>query len=69
MTHRYLVEIYRDHFTDPESDNARAGRTSWVSQISENGVVIDGHGDIATFQEAKELAMNTLDRLLTPPTT
>jgi len=58
----YTVYIQRDPFADPQKyPNGEA----WSSGILDiNGVQLDGHGDIATYEEARELLLNTLERLV-----
>lgn len=58
----YTIYIERDPFADPEQYPDGA---AWRSGIKDSeGVEIDGQGDIATYDEARDLAMSTLDRLI-----
>lgn len=58
---KYTIYIEKDPFRDPQKPEG----TSWRSGIlDENGEEIDGEGDIDTYEEARELALNTLARLI-----
>lgn len=60
---KYTIYIERDQFPDPER---YPDGIAWRSGIlDENGEEIDGEGDLETFEEAKRLALSTLDRLYT----
>lgn len=59
---RYTIFIEPEQFPDPEKF---PDGIAWSSGIlDENGELIDGGGDIATYEEAKTLALSTLERLL-----
>lgn len=58
---KYTIYIERDIFADPQRyPDGQAWRSGI---IDENGEEIDGEGDIATYEEARELALSTLARL------
>ena len=64
---RYTIYIERDQFPDPER---YPDGIAWRSGIidADTGEEIDGEGDIATYEEARDLAINTLTRLTEPKT-
>lgn len=59
---RYTIYIERDQFADPQK---YPDGVAWRSGIidADTGEEIDGEGDIATFEEARQLALDTLARL------
>lgn len=64
---RYIIYIERDPFADPEK---YPDGVAYMSGIVDEDEDIDGNGDIATYEEARELALSTLARLMpaTEPT-
>lgn len=63
---QYTIYIERDQFADLQR---YPDGIAWRSGIrDENGEEIDGEGDIATYEEARDLAINTLTRLTEPKT-
>lgn len=59
---RYTVYIERDAFADREK---YPDGVAWCSGIMDDeGELIDGQGDIASYNEARELLLATLERLI-----
>lgn len=58
---RYTIYIERDQFADPERYPDGVAYRSGI--LDESGEEIDGEGDIATFEEARALCLDTLARL------
>lgn len=61
-TPRYTPYVERDEFADPQRYPDGIAWRSGV--VDERGHEIDGEGDIATYEEAKRLALDTVARLL-----
>lgn len=59
---RYTIFIELDPFADLARYPDGVAYTSGV--IDSNGEMVDGQGDIATYEEARELALLTLANLL-----
>lgn len=59
---KYTIYIERDQFPDPEKyPDGIAWRSGVINELGEE---IDGGGDLPTYEEARELVMATLGRLL-----
>lgn len=57
---KYTIYIERDQFTDPKRyPNGIAWRSGI---IDDKGEEIDGEGDIATYEEARQLALDIFAR-------
>lgn len=60
---RYTIYVELDAFPDPEKyPDGIAYRSGVIDQ--ETGEEIDGQGDIATYEEARQLALSTLEFLI-----
>lgn len=61
---RYTIFIEQDDFADPQKHPSGIAWRSGVLDITDGEEVIDQEGDIATYEEAKELALNLLIKQL-----
>lgn len=59
---KYTIYIEQDQFPDPQKYHKGIAWRSGI--LDEKGEEIDGEGDIASFEEAKGLALSTLSILL-----
>lgn len=60
---QYTIYIEEDLFADPQ--RYPDGKVAYRSGVRDaNGTEVDGEGDIATFEEARDLALTTLTRLI-----
>lgn len=62
---KYTIFAERDMFADPQKYPSGVAWRSGV--LDESGVEIDGEGDLPDYATAKELAINTLSRLMVEP--
>lgn len=60
---RYIIYIERDDFADPQRYPDGIAWRSGILDADKGEEPIDGSGDIATYAEARDLALSTLARL------
>lgn len=59
---KYTIYVERDSFPDPQK---YPDGVAWRSGIlDEKGEELDGGGDFATYEEARDIALGTLGRFL-----